>query len=157
MDNNKDSDIITNPHDQFFRKSMENTRVAREFLLTHLPADIKSLVDFSALEIQLRSNANAIRRESTVDVLFKTRIANHEAYIYLLLEHQSSPDPFMAFRVLQYTVQAIDQHLRQHKTTKIPLVYPLVVYHGKRPFRHSNDINDLVDAPRQLYCARAQF
>ena len=147
---NKDSDAITNPHDQFFRKSMENKRVAREFLMTHLPAELCPLVDFNSLQLQERSNANAIRRESTVDVLFKTKIMGHEAYIYLLLEHQSSPDPLMAFRVLEYTIQAIGQHLRKHKTTKIPLVYPLVVYHGKRPFRHSNDINDFVDAPREL-------
>jgi predicted transposase/invertase (TIGR01784 family) len=73
-----------------------------------------------------------------------------EAYIYLLLEHQSSPDPLMAFRLLEYTVQAIEQHIRKHRTTKIPLIYPLVVYHGKLPFRHSNNINDLVDAPREL-------
>ena len=69
-------------------------------------------------------------------------------YIYYL-EHQSTPDPHMSFRVLQYTVNAIHEHLKHHKTTKIPLIYPLVVYHG-RPYQFITNINELVDAPKEL-------
>lgn len=29
---NQETDVVTNPHDQFFRQSMANKRVAREFL-----------------------------------------------------------------------------------------------------------------------------
>ena len=82
----KKTEIITNPHDQFFRESMKEPRVAREFLKTHLPAELCALVNFNALELQPRSQSNAVRRESIVDVLFKTQIDGKEAYIYLLLE-----------------------------------------------------------------------
>lgn len=145
----KTTDVITNPHDQFFRESMKDKRVATEFLTTHLPTEISALVDFNDLTLQPRSHSNAVRREATVDVLFKTTIAGKEAYIYLLLEHQSAPDPLMSFRVMQYTVNAIHEHLRQYKTNKIPLIYPLVVYHGK-PYEFKTDINDIVDAPKEL-------
>jgi len=145
----KKTEFITNPHDQFFRESMKDSRVSRQFLKTHLPADLCALVNFNALELQPRSQSNTVRRESIVDVLFKTQIEGNEAYIYLLLEHQSTPDPLMAFRVLQYTVNAIHEHLRHHKTSKIPLIYPLVVYHG-RPYQFITNINELVDAPKEL-------
>lgn len=147
--NHQTSDVITNPHDQFFRQAMKDKRVANEFLKIHLPSEICALVDFDALTLQPRSQTNAVRRESIVDVLFKTQIGGKEAYIYLLLEHQSTPDPLMSFRVIQYTINAIDEHLRIYKTTKIPLIYPLVVYHGK-PYHFTTNINDLVDAPREL-------
>jgi predicted transposase/invertase (TIGR01784 family) len=145
----KKTEVIRNPHDQFFRESMKDPRIAQEFLKTHLPDDLRTLVNFNVLELQPRSQSNAVRRESIVDVLFKTKIDGKEAYLYLLLEHQSTPDPLMSFRVLQYTVNAIHEHLRHHKTTKIPLIYPLVVYHG-RPYQFITNINELVDAPKEL-------
>lgn len=145
----KTSEVITNPHDQFFRKAMEDKRVAMAFLKAHLPSELCSKIDFNTLVLQPRSQTNAVRRESIVDVLFKTMIDGREAYIYLLLEHQSTPDPLMSFRVIEYTVNAIHEHLKKHKTTKIPLIYPLVVYHG-RPYEFITDIRDLVDAPREL-------
>ena len=80
---------------------MKDSRVSRQFLKTHLPADLCALVNFNALELQPRSQPNSVRRESIVDVLFKTQIEGNEAYVYLLLEHQSTPDPLMSFRVLQ--------------------------------------------------------
>jgi predicted transposase/invertase (TIGR01784 family) len=145
----KTSEVITNPHDQFFRKAMEDKRVAMAFLKDHLPSYLCCKIDFNTLVLQPRSQTNAVRRESIVDVLFKTMIDGREAYIYLLLEHQSTPDPLMSFRVIEYTVNAIHEHLKKHKTTKIPLIYPLVVYHG-RPYEFITDIRDLVDAPREL-------
>ena len=148
MSHNKTKEI-TNPHDQFFRTVMADIRVSHEFLKLHLPKEICALIDFNELVLQPRSQVNAVRQESTVDLLFKTIIAGKEAYLYLLLEHQSSPDPLMSFRVIQYTVNAISEHLKQYKTTHIPLIYPLVVYHG-RPYKFTTDINDLVDAPRDL-------
>ena len=146
---NKKTDVITNPHDQFFRESMKDKRVATEFLKTHLPIEISTLVNFNNLKLQPRSHSNAVRSESTVDVLFKTTIAEKEAYLYLLLEHQSSPDPLMSFRVIQYTINTINEHLRLSKNNTIPLIYPLVVYHGK-PYEFKTNINDIVNAPKAL-------
>ena len=140
---------ITNSHDQFFRTAMQDPRVAKEFLQTYLPEQIANLIDLNQLELQKRSRANAIRKEAVVDVLFKTKLNNQDAYVYLLLEHQSSPDPLMALRVIEYTVQIIREHLKQHKTHKIPFIYPLVVYHG-RPYKFITNINELVDAPKEL-------
>ena len=145
----KTYEVVTNPHDQFFRKAMEDKRVATEFLKVHLPADLCAQIDFNTLVLQPRSQTNAVRRESIVDVLFKTMIDGKEAYIYLLLEHQSTPDPLMSFRVIEYTVNAIHEHLKKHKTKKIPLIFPLVVYHG-RPYEFITDIRELVDAPKEL-------
>ncbi len=42
------------------------------------------------------------------------------------------------------------QHLKKHPEKSIPLVYPMVIYHGEKIYPYSTDINDLVDAPREL-------
>lgn len=132
---------------------MMDKRVARDFLMSWLPAELCQSVDFEKLEIQPRSHINDVRKESAVDVLFKTTIEGHEAYLYLLLEHQSTPDQLMPFRMLKYMCNIIDHHLKTHDTKndkKIPLIYPLVVYHGKRKYPFSTNLGDLIDAPQSL-------
>ena len=49
---------------------MQDKRVAKEFLQKHLPADRCALVDFNHLNLQPRSQSNAVRRKSIVDLLF---------------------------------------------------------------------------------------
>lgn len=150
MNNKTKKNQINNAHDQFFRTAMADKRVARDFLMAWLPGELCQRFDFDQLEIQPRSHINDVRQESAVDVLFKTMIEGHEAYIYLLLEHQSTPDPLMPFRMLKYMCNIIDHHLKTHGGKKIPLIYPLVIYHGKRKYPFSTDLNDLVDAPPSL-------
>jgi predicted transposase/invertase (TIGR01784 family) len=146
----KSKNNITNAHDQFFRTAMSNKQVACNFLRNWLPGELCQLIDFDQLEIQPRSHINDLRQESEVDVLFKTTIDGHEAYLYLLLEHQSTPDPLMPFRLLKYLCNIIDQHLKEHGKDKIPLIYPTVIYHGKRKYPFSTNLADLVNAPKEL-------
>ncbi|MBA2650536.1 MAG: Rpn family recombination-promoting nuclease/putative transposase [Legionella sp.] len=141
---------IINPHDQFFRTALANPRVARDFLKAWLPKDLCERIDFEKLEIQPRSYINDVRQESEVDVLFKTKIDDKEAYLYFLLEHQSKPDPLMPFRLFKYLCNIMDDHLKTQQTKKLPLVYPLVIYHGKQKYPFSTNIHDLVDAPPEL-------
>lgn len=54
----KNSELVTNPHDQFFRQAMQDKRVATEFLKVHLPADLSVRIDFNTLSLQPRSQTN---------------------------------------------------------------------------------------------------
>jgi len=141
---------IAKAHDHFFRTVMSDKRVAREFFETHLPKDVLSVIDLNQLELQSASYIDDMRKESIADMLFKTVISGHEAYIYLLVDHQSRPDELMPFRTLRYLCNVIDQHLKGSDNKKIPLILPLVIYHGRQPWDYSTNINDLVDAPKQL-------
>lgn len=52
-----------------------------------------------------------------------------EGYIYVVIEHQSSPDAHMAFRLMRYAIAAMQRHLDAgHK--RLPLVVPMLFYHG---------------------------
>src|SRR5438445_13251917 len=130
--------------------AMSDKRVAREFFKAHLPEDLRKVVNLNCLELQSGTYIDEMRQESIADVLFKTIIEGHEAYLYLVVDHQSRPDELMSFRVLKYICNIISQHLDDTKNKRIPLIMPLVVYHGARQWNFSTDINDLVDAPKHL-------
>lgn len=72
-----------------------------------------------------------------------------DGYIHLLLEHQSSAEKNMAFRQLRYAVAAMQRHLEAgHK--KLPLVIPVLFYHGNRsPYPFSTRWLDCFSNPEQ--------
>jgi predicted transposase/invertase (TIGR01784 family) len=141
---------VPHSHDRFFKASMANQQVAREFFEIHLPANLREVIDLDQLELKPGSYIDEARKESISDTLFKTSIQGHTAYLYLTVEHQSRPDRFMPFRMLKYTCNIIDNHLKETGEQTIPLVIPMVVYHGTDRWTYSTDIKDLIDAPQAL-------
>lgn len=129
------------PHDSFFKKALENPLVAQDFFAAHLPEKIKRLLDLNTLTIQKESFIEESLQKSFSDVLFTTKYQDKPAYLYLLAEHQSSSDHFMAFRLLKYMVNIWQRHLDQNKDTKtLPLIYPLVFYNGKEKYTAPTDL-----------------
>jgi len=66
--------------------------------------------------------------------------------VYVLVEHQSSDDPLMAFRVLRYVTRIWDQYEREHpKARRLPAVVPLVVYQGNDRWTSPVQLLDVID------------
>ncbi|CRL46900.1 putative transposase (plasmid) [Sodalis glossinidius str. 'morsitans'] len=63
------------------------------------------------------------------DMLYSLKSTLGDAYIYCLIEHQSCPEPMMAFRLLRYAVTAMHRHLEQ-ENKQLPVVIPILFYHG---------------------------
>src|SRR5829696_8531223 len=128
--------IVHASHDHFFKKVMMDTRVAREFFETHLPTDLLRIMDLSQMQLISGSFIDDLHKETIADILFTTTIQDHLTYLHLIVEHQSTPDELMPFRILKYTCNIIDKHIKGTKNKTIPLIIPIVVYHGKDPWSY---------------------
>jgi recombination-promoting nuclease RpnB len=102
---------VTTPHDALFKKFLTDPEVARDFLESHLSKKIKKLCDFSSLVIENASFIEDHLRQHAADVLYHLKIAGKDAYIYVLVEAQSSPDKLMPFRFLRYEVAIMKRYL----------------------------------------------
>lgn len=91
-------------HDKIFKKSMENPLVAQEFLNNYLPKDILKIIDSKTLKLEKDTFIEDDLTDSYSDVLLSCKFNKQDGYIFLLLEHQSKPEHFMAFRLLKYMV-----------------------------------------------------
>ncbi|HBJ6433218.1 TPA: Rpn family recombination-promoting nuclease/putative transposase, partial [Salmonella enterica subsp. enterica serovar Veneziana] len=94
-------------------------------------------------------------RELHSDVLYSVETADGDAgYIYCLVEHQSTADRMMAWRMMRYSMAVMDAHLKKGNVT-LPVVVPLLFYQGTvRPYPYSTDWLDCFDAPalaREVY------
>ena len=126
------------PHDLVFKQFLTHTNTARDFMQLHLPAELQSICDFNTLKLESGNFVEEDLRPYFSDVLYSLQtVTDNNAYIHVLIEHQSSPDKHMAFRLLRYAVAAMQRHLDTgHK--KLPLVIPILFYTGKRsPYPYS--------------------
>ncbi|KYP87566.1 hypothetical protein WB91_20855, partial [bacteria symbiont BFo1 of Frankliniella occidentalis] len=134
--NNKSS--TPTPHDATFRQFLTHPEVARDFLDIHLPAELHAICDLSTLKLESGSFVEDNLRQYFSDVLYSLKTTDEDdGYIHVLIEHQSTPDKHMAFRLLRYAVASMQRHLDAgHK--KLPLVIPVLFYMGKRtPYPYS--------------------
>lgn len=85
------------PHDRLTRAMMTNPKVSREFFEKNLPSYLKDKVDFASIHFQNTSFVDDKLRMSIL--LYSVKIQNEDSYFYLLVEHQSTPDKLMPFRL----------------------------------------------------------
>jgi len=127
---------IINPHDRFFKNIFSHEEYAREFLENYLPEEIKKLLDLNTLIIFKESFIEKELREYFSDLLYRIDIKRQIAFIYLLFEHKSRPDPLTAFQLLRYMVKIWGLLIKQGQVhTKLPIIIPLVIYHGASAWR----------------------
>ncbi len=143
MSNNK----ISFPHDGVFKHAMSDLRVAKDFFQHYLPSALQQQIDLDSLLLRKDSFVDKELKTSLTDLLYAVNFKkdNTDGFIYLLIEHQSSPDQLMPFRLLKYICKIIDQHVKENQTTKLPIVYPLVLYNGNKTYDYSTDIFDLFE------------
>ncbi|HBE9081610.1 Rpn family recombination-promoting nuclease/putative transposase [Serratia fonticola] len=120
------------PHDATFRQFLTQPEVARDFMELHLPAELRAICDLNTLKLESGSFVEDNLRQYFSDVLYSLKTtAGDDGYVHVLIEHQSTPDQHMAFRLIRYAVAAMQRHLEAgHK--KLPLVIPMLFYTGKR-------------------------
>lgn len=135
------------PHDATFRQFLSQPDIARNFMELHLPAELRAICDLSTLKLESGSFVEDDLRQYFSDILYSLKTSNGDGYIHVLVEHQSTPDRHMAFRLMRYAVAAMHRHLEAgHK--QLPMVIPVLFYTGKRsPYPYSTRWLDEFDDP----------
>ena len=135
------------PHDGLFKAFLTKPDTAKDMLETHLPAHLQTLCDLSTLKLESGSFLEDGLRPYYSDVLYSMKTECGDGYIYALIEHQSSPDEHMAFRMFRYAIAAMQKHL-DAGNKELPLVVPLLFYHGKTsPYPYSMNWLDCFTKP----------
>ncbi|CAM4352927.1 MULTISPECIES: Rpn family recombination-promoting nuclease/putative transposase [Klebsiella] len=144
------------PHDAVFKQFLTQADTARDFLAIHLPPALRQRCDLDTLQLESASFIEESLRAWYSDVLWSLKTASGEGYVYVVIEHQSSPDAQMAFRLMRYAIAAMQRHLDSGHT-KLPLVVPMLFYHGATtPYPWSlNWLDCFTDPPqaRELYAS----
>jgi len=123
---------MSGPHDLFVRFTFGQPERAAAELRVALPAEVVAQVDWDSLRQEPGSVVDEELRETESDLLFSARLTGGRTVLfYVLLEHQSSVDPWMALRMLRYVVRQLERWRQDHPgSVLLPVIVPLVLYHG---------------------------
>jgi predicted transposase/invertase (TIGR01784 family) len=140
------------PHNALFRAVYGQAEHARGALRAVVPPALAAALDWSSLTRQPGSFVDPVFTERHTDLLYS--VAWHgggHAFVYLLFEHQSTPDPLMAFRLLRYQLHIWDQWSAAHPDEHVlPTIIPIVLYHGDKPWAAPRSFDALLDAPDHI-------
>jgi predicted transposase/invertase (TIGR01784 family) len=85
------------------------------------------------------------------DLIYRVKLRKHDLYIVILLEFKSTPSRFVVLQILGYVVD-FWRHLVEtnKKLKKLPPVFPVMLYNGKKHWTSPVNISELVDGNELL-------
>lgn len=133
---------VHHPHDSYIRRMLSDMEVAKSLMKSHLPPDIVKRIDWESVQLTDKSFVSEDLQQFHSDIIYKFTIDNMVGYVYYLIEHQSTPDELLPFRILEYKVQLMRKHLDEGNK-KLPIIISECIYAGKQsPYPYSTDIYD---------------
>lgn len=137
-------------------------------LVEIVASELVAFLDFDQLILLNRSFISDTLREQESDLVFSVPFRRgseaDELLIYILLEHQSTVDPLMGFRVLFYMTQLWDAQRRDWEADEVPRderrlrpILPMVLYTGERRWSTPLTLTDIMDIPDILSRFVPQF
>ncbi|HEV2846645.1 MAG TPA: Rpn family recombination-promoting nuclease/putative transposase, partial [Thermoanaerobaculia bacterium] len=104
-------------HDHGYKRLFSHPQIVEELLRGFLQADWVEKLDFSTLERVGNSFVSEDHRERRTDVIWRVlwKDGTRRFHIYLLLEFQSTSDPFMAVRLQTYVGLLLEEIVRKEK------------------------------------------
>ncbi|HKV09504.1 MAG TPA: Rpn family recombination-promoting nuclease/putative transposase [Thermoanaerobaculia bacterium] len=148
-------------HDHTYKVLFSHAEMVADLIRGFVHEDWVEEVDFSTLE---RVDATFITEELVEresDIIWRVRWGGKRwLYVYLLIEFQSTVDPWMALRVVVYIGLLWQRLARDGELTpsgRLPPVLPLVLYNGVRLWNAALELALLIEEIPGLDRYRPQF
>ena len=117
-------------------------------------APLVSRIDWSTLQVTDGHYVDEELATRQSDLLYTAKLDGHPVGLYLLFEHQSTPDPLMAFRLLRYMVRIWDRWLGDHPSARtLPVIVPVVLAHAEDGWHEATSMGELYALPSELLSA----
>jgi predicted transposase/invertase (TIGR01784 family) len=116
-------------YDRGYKKLFSNKIFFRQLLESFVPFEWVKELDYNHCELLDKTFISKEYEKRESDVIYKIRLQGRQAYIIILIEFQSSPDKFMALRILHYIANFyIKLKESEEKFDKLPPAFPIVIY-----------------------------
>ena len=138
------------PYDAAWKLLFSHPELVHDLLAGFLPREWVAELDLATLERWPESSVSDDLRERHRDRVLRMHRREpepgHWLYLLVLLEFQSTVDRTMAVRILVYTALLYQDLLRVAPSEPLPLVLPIVLYHGRAPWTAPEEVAGLSSA-----------
>lgn len=132
---------IDNEHDKLFKDLLSDKEEARKFInkFLKLPEPLKE----NELELYNSSYITSEYKSKEADIVYKKK----DEDIYFLIEHQSTVDISMPYRIKNYAIEILRTAINKKQMHQIDYEYPLVIaivlYTGNKKWNASIKFEDM--------------
>ena len=138
--------MTARPHDALFKWAFEYPPYAAALLRELLPPALREAIDWDTLEGAGASFVDVELADHHSDLVFVARLRTAEpALVYLVLEHQSTPDPVMPLRMLAYQTQLWTRLCKAPPEPWLPPIFGVMVSHPPGGWTSARAFEQLLD------------
>ncbi|MFZ4789761.1 MAG: Rpn family recombination-promoting nuclease/putative transposase [Candidatus Competibacteraceae bacterium] len=151
---------LNNPHDRFFKATFGRAEVAAEFLELYLPPTVAAALNWTTLRAEKETFLDPELAQHPADLLYAVdRHDGEKSYVYLLFEHKSYVESRINLDLLRYRVRIWEQWLKDGNTGLLPVIIPVVFYHGANRWTAKRQFAETVaEAPNlQQYVPTCEY
>ena len=144
---------INNPHDSLFRFVLKIKENALSCIEGHIPSHLLEIMELETLEICKDSFIDSKLKDYFSDILYKVNLKDETpAYIYLLFKHKIYYNKYINLKLLKNIIKIkkifLKKKKKKKKKDKLPIVLPLVIYHGSDNWQKSRlSLSSLLSGP----------
>jgi len=135
-------------NDNGYKMLFSHPLMIEDLLKSFVKEDFVKDIDFSYLKEMKTDFVTKEFKNRATDLLWKTKFKGKDAYIFILIEFQSTVDRFMSLRCLNYiTLFYLDLIKKEKKLKKLPVIFPIVLYNGENNWTAPTMIDELIESP----------
>ncbi|MDR1534390.1 MAG: Rpn family recombination-promoting nuclease/putative transposase [Planctomycetota bacterium] len=142
---------LAQPHDHLARHFLTNPDLAADLLRNYVDREVVEKFDLDRLQVESPVNVSAALAERLGDIRLSTGFKGsaRKSQVFILMEHQSTPDRLIALRVIEYIILDFRARLKRKASRKgdskiFPYPLAVILYHGKRPWREPLRIWEMI-------------
>lgn len=143
--------MTKNHHDTGYKELFSHPEFVQQLIEGFVPNELAQLMDFNTLRLHSGHYITPLFEEKIEDIVWSVEVewqnTRLNAYLYLLIEFQSTVDTTMPIRLMHYVACFYD-NLLKNKTTSIsrglPPVFPIVLYNGTKRWTAKQEMYDMI-------------
>ena len=135
-----------NSHDAAYKDFFKHKEMVEALLTGFVKEDFVSGLDFSTLEQCPGTYVTDDLRERMDDCVWKVQWRGKTSYLCLILEFQSTPDPWMPVRIMTYTGLLWQDLIKTGAlagASSLPPVFPIVIYNGAGEWKAPQSVDEM--------------
>ena len=135
------------PFDSTYKSLFKDPEMVASLLRELVDLDLAEELDFSSLRLLSGDYVTDDLRQRFNDVVWRVQWKNSDEYVIIMMEFQSSVDPWMAMRAEEYAMLLLRDLTKQgvvNPRIGVPPVLPIVIYTGEGKWTAAKEVSELV-------------
>ncbi|MGV8118269.1 MAG: Rpn family recombination-promoting nuclease/putative transposase [Candidatus Xenobiia bacterium LiM19] len=136
-------------YDRGYKRLFSHPRMVEDLIKSFVREDFVRDINFGKLKRDFDSFITEEFRERESDIIWQVEYKGRPAYLYILIEFQSTVDHYMALRMLLYLLLFYQELIKysEYRDQRLPPVFPILLYNGDEPWSAPVSLEELLESP----------